>query len=71
MSIHIDAAINEIAEYVLLPGDPLRAKYIADNFLEEAKCINQTRAMLGFTGFYAGEKVTVIGSGMGQASLAI
>ena len=71
MSIHIDAQKNEIAENVLLPGDPLRAEFIANNFLTEIKCINKTRGMLGFTGLYNGEKVTVMGSGMGQASLAI
>lgn len=71
MSLHIEAAFGEIAERVLLPGDPLRAKFIAENYLSEVKCINQTRGMLGFTGLYQNEKITVMGSGMGQASLAI
>lgn len=71
MSLHIEAAKNEIAEKILLPGDPLRAKFIAENFLQNSQCINQARGMLGFTGLYKGEPITVMGSGMGQASLAI
>lgn len=71
MSLHIEAAIGEIAEKVLLPGDPLRAKFIAENYLSEVKCVNQTRGMLAFTGIYQDKKITVMGSGMGQASLAI
>lgn len=69
--LHIIANQNEIANKVLLPGDPLRAKYIADNFLEDAKCINTVRNMLGYTGKYKGKKITVIGSGMGIPSVAI
>jgi purine-nucleoside phosphorylase len=71
MSIHIEASKTDIADKVLLPGDPLRAKFIAENYLTEAKCVNETRGMLAFTGFYNGNKITVMGSGMGQASLAI
>ncbi len=71
MSIHIDAKLGEIAPKVLLPGDPLRAKHIADTFLTDVVCINQHRGMLGFTGKYNGELITAIGSGMGQASLGI
>lgn len=71
MSVHIDANIGEIAEKVLLPGDPLRAKHIAETFLSDVICINKNRGMLGFTGKYQGEPITVIGSGMGQASLGI
>lgn len=71
MSLHIEAAKNEIADKVLLPGDPLRAKYIAETFLQNSQCINLARGMLGFTGLYRGEPITVMGSGMGQASLAI
>ena len=71
MSLHIDAAKNDIAENVLLPGDPLRAKFIAETFLTDVKCINQTRGMLGFTGKFKEKDITVMGSGMGQASLAI
>lgn len=71
MSIHIDAEKNDIAENILLPGDPLRAKFAAETFLKDAKCINQVRGMLGFTGTYQGKRITIIGSGMGQASLGI
>lgn len=71
MSLHIEALKDEIADKVLLPGDPLRAKFIAENYLTEMKCVNQTRGMLGFTGFYNNQKITVMGSGMGQASLSI
>lgn len=52
MSVHIAAKENEIAETVLLPGDPLRAKYIAETFLEDAKCYNEVRNMFGYTGTY-------------------
>lgn len=71
MSIHIDAKSGEIAPKILLPGDPIRAKFIAENFLLDPVCINKNRGMLGFTGKYNGIPVTVIGSGMGQASLGI
>ena len=71
MSIHINAAEGEIAETVLLPGDPLRAAWIAETFLESPRCYNRVRNMLGFTGMYRGKRVSVQGSGMGQASLAI
>ena len=54
-----------------MPGDPLRAKYIAENFLDDAKCVTSVRNMLGFTGFYKGKKVTVMGSGMGMPSMGI
>jgi len=56
MSTHIGAKENEIAETILLPGDPLRAKYIAENFLENPVCYNEVRNMLGFTGTYKGKK---------------
>ncbi|MEG0977575.1 MAG: purine-nucleoside phosphorylase [Bacilli bacterium] len=69
--IHIEAKKEEIAELVLLPGDPLRAKYIAENFLEDAKLINDVRNMLGFTGTYKGKRITVMGSGMGMPSASI
>ena len=62
---HIGAKQGEIAETILLPGDPLRAKYIADNFLTDAKSFNSTRNMLGFTGIYKGKRVSVMGTGMG------
>jgi len=71
MSIHIGAKAGEIADVVLLPGDPLRAKFIAENFLENAKQYNEVRGMLGFTGTYKGKKVSVQGSGMGIPSISI
>jgi len=71
MSTHINAPEGAIADAVLLPGDPLRAKYIAENFLENAECYNEVRGMYGFTGTYKGKKVSVQGTGMGQPSLSI
>lgn len=71
MSVHIEAKEHEIAETVLLPGDPLRAKYIAENFLEDAVCYNKVRNMFGYTGTYKGKKVSVQGTGMGVPSIAI
>lgn len=71
MSIHIGAKEGQIAPSILLPGDPLRAKYIAENLLEKAECINQVRGMLGFTGYYQGKRVSVMGTGMGMPSHSI
>ncbi len=71
MSTHINAPQGAIAPAILLPGDPLRAKFIAENFLENATCYNDVRGMLGFTGTYKGKKVSVQGTGMGQPSLSI
>lgn len=71
MSIHIGAKPGEIAETVLMPGDPLRAKYFAETFLNDAFCFNQVRGMLGFTGTYEGKRVSVMGSGMGIPTLSI
>jgi purine-nucleoside phosphorylase len=71
MSIHIGAAVGEVAETVLLPGDPLRAKFIAERYLEEVFCYNQVRGMYGYTGKYNGKRVSVQGSGMGMPSLSI
>lgn len=71
MSVHIAAKENEIAETILLPGDPLRAKYIAENFLEGAKCYNEVRNMFGYTGTYKGKKLSVQGTGMGIPSISI
>ncbi|GGD53251.1 purine-nucleoside phosphorylase [Paenibacillus nasutitermitis] len=71
MSVHIEAATGEIAESVLLPGDPLRAKYIAETFLENAVCYNNVRGMLGFTGTYKGNRVSIQGTGMGMPSASI
>ncbi len=68
---HIQAAPGEIAETVLLPGDPLRAKFIADNFLDNVKQFNAVRNMLGFTGTYKGKPVSVMGTGMGCPSIGI
>ena len=71
MSTHINAREGDIAECVLLPGDPLRAKFIAENFLENALCYNEVRGMYGYTGTYNGKRVSVQGTGMGQPSLSI
>ena len=74
MSNHIgalEAAKGSVAESVLLPGDPLRAKYIAENFLEEPKLYNEVRGMLGYTGRYKGVPVSVQGTGMGMPSMGI
>ena len=71
MSIHLAAAPGEIAPRVLLPGDPLRAKWIAETFLDDANCYSSVRGMLGFTGTYAGEAISVQGTGMGQPSASI
>ncbi len=71
MSTHINAPDGAIAPNVLLSGDPLRAKFIAEHFLENAKCYNEVRGMFGFTGTYKGVPVSVQGTGMGQPSLSI
>ncbi len=71
MSIHIEAKQGEIADFVLLPGDPLRAKHIAETLLTDAVCYNTVRGMLGYTGYYQGKRVSVQGSGMGLPSLMI
>jgi len=71
MSVHIGAKPGEIAETILLPGDPLRAKYIAETFFEGATCYNNVRGMLGFTGTYKGKRVSVQGTGMGVPSISI
>ncbi|WP_052256279.1 purine-nucleoside phosphorylase [Salinicoccus sp. YB14-2] len=71
MSIHINAQQGDIAETILLPGDPLRAKYIAENFLEDVTCYNEVRNMLGFTGTYKGKRISVQGTGMGVPSISI
>ena len=63
---HIEAHEGEIAKTVLMPGDPLRAKFIAENFLTNVKCFNKVRGMLGFTGEYSGKKVSIMGAGMGM-----
>lgn len=71
MSNHIAAKKGEIAETVLMPGDPLRAKFIAENFLEDAECYSEIRNMYGFTGRYKGVPVSIQGSGMGMPSMGI
>lgn len=69
--IHIVTEKENIAPIVLLPGDPLRAKYIAEKFLTDAKLVNEIRNMYAFTGYYKGVRVTVMGSGMGVSSVGI
>lgn len=68
---HIEAKPGDFAETVLMPGDPLRAKFIAENFLDDAKCVTGVRNMLGYTGTYKGKRVSVMGSGMGIPSVSI
>ena len=71
MSIHIAAKKGEIAETILLPGDPLRAKHVAETFLTDVICYNEVRGMLGYTGYYNGKHVSVQGTGMGIPSISI
>lgn len=68
---HIESKLDDIAEVVLMPGDPLRAKYIAEKFLTDYKLINTVRNMFGYTGYYKGKRVTVFASGMGVPSIGI
>ena len=68
---HNEAKKGDIAKVVLMPGDPLRAKFIAETFLENAVCFNTVRGMLGYTGLYNGKRVSVMGSGMGMPSIGI
>lgn len=71
MTAHINSNKEDIAKTVIMPGDPLRAKFIAETYLDNAKLVNQVRGMLAYTGFYNGKKVTVMASGMGIASMGI
>ena len=71
MSVHIEAKKGDIAETILLPGDPLRAKWIAETFFENPVCFNKVRGMYGYTGTYNGKKVSVMGTGMGVPSISI
>ena len=71
VSTHIGAQPGDIAPTVLLPGDPLRARWIAETFLDDARCYSEVRGMYGFTGTWNGQPVSVQGSGMGQPSMAI
>jgi len=70
-SIHLEARVGDIAETVLLPGDPLRAKFVAENYLTEVVCYNKVRNMFGFTGLYKGQRVSIQGTGMGMGSAGI
>ncbi|MGO4907345.1 purine-nucleoside phosphorylase [Pseudorhodobacter sp. W20_MBD10_FR17] len=71
MTVHIGAKPGEIAETVLMPGDPYRARWAAETFLTDAKLVNEVRGMLGYTGTWQGHRVTIQGSGMGMPSLSI
>ncbi len=71
MSVHIGANKGDIADKILLPGDPLRAKFIADTFLEDVTQYNSVRGMYGYTGTYKGERISVQGTGMGVPSISI
>lgn len=71
MSIHIGAAPGEIAETVLMPGDPYRARWAAETFLDDPRLVNDVRGMLGYTGAWRGHEVTIHGSGMGMPTLSI
>ena len=70
-TVHNAAEMGDIAEVVLMPGDPLRAKLIAETFLENAVCFKTVRNMFGYTGNYKGKRVSVMGSGMGVPSMGI
>ncbi|MUU76876.1 purine-nucleoside phosphorylase [Winogradskyella endarachnes] len=71
MSVHIEAKKGEIAETILLPGDPLRAKWVAETFFKKPVCFNKVRGMLGYTGTYNGKPISVMGTGMGVPSISI
>ena len=71
MTPHISSKKEDIAKIVLMPGDPLRAKYIAENFLQNPKLINSVRNIYGYTGTYKGKEITVFASGMGMPSMGI
>lgn len=71
MTPHINAKSGDFAETVLMPGDPLRAKFIAENYLDNAQLVTDVRGMLGYTGYYKGKRVSVMGSGMGMPSIGI
>ncbi len=71
MSVHIEAKKGDIAETILLPGDPLRAKWIAETFFEDTICFNKIRNMYGYTGTYKGKRISVMGTGMGVPSISI
>ena len=71
MSVHINAKKGDIAETILLPGDPLRAKWIAETFFENPVCFNEVRGMYGYTGTYNGKQISAMGTGMGVPSISI
>jgi purine-nucleoside phosphorylase len=71
MTPHNEAKKEDIAKIVIMPGDPLRAKYIAENFLENYRLVNSVRNMFAYTGFYKGNRITVMASGMGMPSMGI
>ena len=71
MTPHIEASINDIASTVIMPGDPNRVKYIAENFLEDIKLVNKVRGELAYTGYYKGKRITIFSSGMGIPSMGI
>ena len=71
MTPHIEAKLGEIAKTVLMPGDPLRAKYIAETYLDDVKLVNKVRNIFAYTGKYKGKEVTVMASGMGMPSIGI
>ena len=71
MSVHIESKKEDIADVVIMSGDPLRAKYIAEHFLDEYKMVNDVRNMFGFTGYYKGKRVTIFSHGMGIPSIGI
>ena len=71
MSVHINAKKGDIAETILLPGDPLRAKWIAETFFESPVCFNEVRGMYGYTGTYNGKQISAMGTGMGVPSYAV
>ena len=68
---HISAKVGDFAETVLMPGDPLRSRFIAENFLEDAVLVNNVRGVQGYTGYYKGKRVSVMASGMGQPAIGI
>jgi len=70
-TIHFEFNKEDVSDLVIMPGDPLRAKYIAENYLSNVKQINRTRNMFGYTGLYKGKRISVIGSGMGIPSMGI
>ena len=71
MTPHNEGKKRDFADTVIMPGDPLRAKYISENFLDEAELVTDVRNVLGYTGYYKGKKVSVMASGMGIPSMAI